>query len=449
MLDNLKIDIIVPLFNKKNHIERCLDSVLNQKIKFNKILIINDGSTDQVEDIILSYSLNNKNIEVINQANKGVSNARNTGIKNSNADYIVFLDADDELNEFYLHEIYRLIRFNKNKNVKIFSTRHKNLFNDVNIKNKYIEKKSSFKFSKNPILNITFDKTILCASGLCLSKKILHDKLFPENIKIGEDIYVWEKILLNESLAWSDQELINIYKNAENRAQNINNEIPYYILKYNELVKFASSFKKKLYLSLFHLLSLFIIINQFKIKKILNNKNFEKIYVNQNKIFKILAIIFRNHFSFLIYLILSFIKKIFNELSLFPVIIYLLITPTAPLIFLIIFLKDLKVESSLFLIYSSITSLFIFLLTFQNRIYLSKSFPKFSLNYIIIYRFFSSLLIFIFFSLIFYLFINLQNYNLFIFCLSTMLIFWIAEIVLLRFEKFGNKRVFDVPWYKE
>ena len=139
MLDNFKIDIIIPLFNKKKHIERCIDSALNQKIKFNKILIVNDGSTDQVENILEKYSLKNKNIKVINQDNRGVSNARNTGIKNSNADYIVFLDADDELSFFYLHEICRLIRFYKNKNVKVFSTIHKNLFYDVNNKNKYEE----------------------------------------------------------------------------------------------------------------------------------------------------------------------------------------------------------------------------------------------------------------------------------------------------------------------
>ena len=114
MSDNLTIDLIIPLFNKKNHIKRCIDSALNQKVKFNKIIIINDGSTDQVEKILENYSLKNKDIKIINQVNKGVSNARNTGIKNSNSEYVVFLDADDELNEFYLHEIYRLIRFYKN-----------------------------------------------------------------------------------------------------------------------------------------------------------------------------------------------------------------------------------------------------------------------------------------------------------------------------------------------
>ena len=55
-------------------------------IKFNKILIVNDGSTDQVENILEKYSSKNKNIKVINQDNRGVSNARNTGIKNSNAE---------------------------------------------------------------------------------------------------------------------------------------------------------------------------------------------------------------------------------------------------------------------------------------------------------------------------------------------------------------------------
>ena len=48
-----KIDLIIPLFNKKNHIRRCLNSALNQqKRKFNRIIVVNDGSTDGVENIL-------------------------------------------------------------------------------------------------------------------------------------------------------------------------------------------------------------------------------------------------------------------------------------------------------------------------------------------------------------------------------------------------------------
>lgn len=436
MSDNLTIDLIIPLFNKKNHIKRCIDSALNQKVKFNKIIIINDGSTDQVEKILENYSLKNKDIKIINQVNKGVSNARNTGIKNSNSEYVVFLDADDELNEFYLHEIYRLIRFYKN--ISVFSTKHKNFFKDEFPKIKYIEKKTSLNFSKNPLFNISFDKSILCASGLCLRKKVIHDKLFPENVKIGEDIYTCQEILLKENLAWSSQKLVNVYKNAESRAQLTHYDVPYYITKYNTLAKLADSFKKKLCLNIFHLLSLFIIINQFKNRKLLNSNSFKQIYESQNTIFKIISIFFKNYLSFIIYQVIIFIKKILNEISFFPVVIYLLITPTAPLIFFIFFIKDLKTEASLILIYGSAISLFIFLLTFQNRMYLSKSFSKFNLNYIVIYRLFSSILIFIVLSFIFHFIIKLQNYNLFIFSLSTILMFWIIEIIILRFEKFLN-----------
>ena len=64
-MTKLSVDLIIPLFNKKKHIERCIKSAINQKRKFNKIIIVNDGSTDNVEDVLKHYSRNFEFIKVI------------------------------------------------------------------------------------------------------------------------------------------------------------------------------------------------------------------------------------------------------------------------------------------------------------------------------------------------------------------------------------------------
>ena len=188
------IDLVIPLYNKKNHILRALLSAHNQKnYKFNKIILVNDGSTDGVELDFQKFENLFNNIEIINIENSGVSSARNTGIDVSDATYVCFLDADDELSEFYLEEIIFLITTYEDKKYKIFSTKHKNIFNNEDLQKISIRKKNHYTNSNNSLFYYALDKTILCSSGICIDRKILKEYRFPKNISLGEDIYLWEK----------------------------------------------------------------------------------------------------------------------------------------------------------------------------------------------------------------------------------------------------------------
>lgn len=95
-----KISIIVPCYNVEKYIKQCLDSVVNQTYNNLEIICVNDGSTDNTLDIIKKYALKDDRIVIIDQNNTGLSGARNSGIKCSTGDYIVFVDSDDfiELN---------------------------------------------------------------------------------------------------------------------------------------------------------------------------------------------------------------------------------------------------------------------------------------------------------------------------------------------------------------
>lgn len=91
----VNVSIIIPVYNVEEYLKECLESVVNQSLKNIEIICINDGSTDKSLDILKEYELLYKNIKVISQENKGLSNARNVGVKNANGEFIYFMDSDD------------------------------------------------------------------------------------------------------------------------------------------------------------------------------------------------------------------------------------------------------------------------------------------------------------------------------------------------------------------
>lgn len=91
------LQIIIPAYNSEKYLKACLDSVIGQKTRFSyKVVVINDGSTDSTPTILKEYEKFDF-IEIITQENKGFSGARNAGLKNIDAKYIMFVDSDDLL----------------------------------------------------------------------------------------------------------------------------------------------------------------------------------------------------------------------------------------------------------------------------------------------------------------------------------------------------------------
>lgn len=95
-MNNIKVSIIIPIYNPGDLLlKRCLDSALNQTLEDIEVLCIDDGSNDETKDILKDYSKTDSRCKVIAQENLGAGSARNNGIKHSEGEYIVFLDADD------------------------------------------------------------------------------------------------------------------------------------------------------------------------------------------------------------------------------------------------------------------------------------------------------------------------------------------------------------------
>ena len=90
------ISIIVPIYNAKEYIKECADSIVNEITEQMEVIFIDDGSTDNSENIYKDY-LNIKGVKIIKQRNHGVSYTRNKGIEEATGKFIMFVDIDDYL----------------------------------------------------------------------------------------------------------------------------------------------------------------------------------------------------------------------------------------------------------------------------------------------------------------------------------------------------------------
>ena len=95
----LILSVIVPVYNVERYVGKCIKSILNQDIPKNQyeIIVIDDGSTDHSGEICDQYAAENSLIRVIHQSNRGLSVARNVGLKHAQGKYVQFVDSDDYL----------------------------------------------------------------------------------------------------------------------------------------------------------------------------------------------------------------------------------------------------------------------------------------------------------------------------------------------------------------
>ena len=108
MVEDIKVSVVVPVYNVQDYLEQCLDSLVNQTLAEIEIICINDGSTDSSLAILEDYSSKDPRIKIITQKNRGLSGARNTGMKYINGEYVCFIDSDDWLESNALEELYEM-----------------------------------------------------------------------------------------------------------------------------------------------------------------------------------------------------------------------------------------------------------------------------------------------------------------------------------------------------
>ena len=111
-----KVSIIVPVYNTKNYLRECVDSLIGQTLQDIEIILVDDGSTDGSSEICDEYALTDARIKVIHKPNGGLSSARNCGMDAADGEYFAFVDSDDVCDsKMYEH----MVSVADEKNVKM------------------------------------------------------------------------------------------------------------------------------------------------------------------------------------------------------------------------------------------------------------------------------------------------------------------------------------------
>lgn len=116
----MKYSIIIPVYNVEEYLDRCLKSILNQTYSNYEVIIVNDGSPDNSDNIIKSYEKEDKRFKGYKKVNGGLSDARNYGLKYATGDYLIFIDADDYIENNYLEKVNDVLERNKDIDVLKF-----------------------------------------------------------------------------------------------------------------------------------------------------------------------------------------------------------------------------------------------------------------------------------------------------------------------------------------
>ena len=104
---NKLISVIVPVYNVEEYLEECLNSIQHQTYTDIEVILVNDGSTDASKEICERYCQQDPRFHLINQANKGLSGARNRGMTESKGEFITFVDSDDVIKDDMLEQLLK------------------------------------------------------------------------------------------------------------------------------------------------------------------------------------------------------------------------------------------------------------------------------------------------------------------------------------------------------
>ncbi len=206
--------VIIPLYNKEVSISRTIKSIQNQSYQDFEIIIVDDGSTDN--GMLEVHKINDNRIRCFYQENRGVSSARNRGIKEAKGEWVAFLDADDEWNSEYLQIILQLQKKFPDCNVCATAYIKQNAKGEkcsITLNNTQ-SIVSHFVLDNYFEVAATSDPPIH-TSSICVKKSsILSVGGFPEDVSQGEDLLTWAKLASNNKIAYC-REAMTIFHTGE------------------------------------------------------------------------------------------------------------------------------------------------------------------------------------------------------------------------------------------
>ena len=181
--------IVVPAYNAEKFLLRCVNSVLGQTCRNFELILVNDGSCDETENV--ARSVEDERVRVISQKNQGVSVARNTGIMASRGDYVCFLDADDEYLPNHLEVLEETIRTYEDKG--FFVTNFCTIRLDGTIVGEWSCGTAVYK--ANPMEDFIRNAEVVWTGCVCIRRDLFDlYGMFEPGVPMGEDRDMWIRV---------------------------------------------------------------------------------------------------------------------------------------------------------------------------------------------------------------------------------------------------------------
>lgn len=210
-----KISVIVPVYNVREYVEICLNSIIRQTFKDIEIILIDDGSTDDSGYVCDQYATFDNRIKIIHKCNEGLSAARNEGILYSAAPYILFVDSDDWIEEDTCEKLY-YAAIDNNADIVVF------LYYKIDSNGRITKIDTDLKeglLSEEGALY--FNTHVSCSAWVNLYKKELFNTIRFPNGKYYEDLGTTHKLIRVASRIFFFKE--NLYYYRANRTGSITN----------------------------------------------------------------------------------------------------------------------------------------------------------------------------------------------------------------------------------
>lgn len=220
------VSIIVPIYNAEKYLDSCIQSVLRQTYTNWELILIDDGSTDKSGRIAEEYGFADERITVFHQKNLGVSLARNQGIDEATGNYVVFLDADDELIEDCLAKTVNIAEETNADVVAGRSCENQELFQDRIIW-------TGAEALENSLKDHLFTYS---ACAKLIRREFIGKTRFAPDIRINEDSYFVFQLLCKQNVFVLTNDVIYFYRaNSESSSRTVFSEKYFDILKVSDL----------------------------------------------------------------------------------------------------------------------------------------------------------------------------------------------------------------------
>jgi glycosyltransferase involved in cell wall biosynthesis len=204
------VSVILPTFNRADVVVRALNSVFDQTYKNLELIVIDDGSTDATSQVLKAYQ---DKIIYIKQANRGVSAARNAGIKKARGEYIAFIDSDDRWMPAKLDEqIKFFISHEQNKlalvctDVEIVDTQ--GIHHD---RRRFIPKISDCILS---IIDVFKDPYLGLPTVMIKAEYLSNNIVFDEELKSAEDIDLYLRLCVHNNAGYIHKKLVEVHQSS-------------------------------------------------------------------------------------------------------------------------------------------------------------------------------------------------------------------------------------------